>query len=66
MNFLEDEKGKSTESNVVQKLCNETRNTMNLSFACITSINYTEKSDRMGIKKERIGGSVGASSDEFI
>ena len=41
MNFLEDEKGKSIESNVVQKLCNETRNTMNLSFARITSIDYT-------------------------
>ena len=40
MNFLEDEKGKSIESNVVQKLCNETRNTMNLSFARITSIDY--------------------------
>ena len=42
MNFLEDEKGKSIESNVIQKLCNETRNTMNLSFACITSIDYTK------------------------
>ena len=41
MNFLEDEKGKSIESNVVQKLCNETRNTMNLSCARITSIDYT-------------------------
>ena len=35
---LEDEKGKRIESNAVQKLCNETRNTMNLSFARITSI----------------------------
>ena len=40
MNFLEDEKGKSIESNVVQKLCNESRNTMNLSFARITSIDH--------------------------
>ena len=40
MNFLEDEKGKGIESNVVQKLCNETRNTMNLSFARITSIDH--------------------------
>ena len=43
MNFLEDEKGKSIESNVVQKLCNETRNTMNLSFARITSIDYNRQ-----------------------
>ena len=40
MCVLEDEKGKSIESNVIQKLCNETRNTMNLSFARITSIDY--------------------------
>ena len=40
MNFLEDEKGKSIESNVVQKLCNETRKTMNLSFVRITPIDY--------------------------
>ena len=41
MSLLEDEKGKSIESNVVQKLCNETCNTMNLSFARITSIDYS-------------------------
>ena len=39
---LEDEKGKKIESNVVQKECNETRNTMNLSFARIISIDYNQ------------------------